>query len=156
MNLFQAAVERSPDGIDLIVGDRRIRVDEREVAHHPGLNGREGGSVVAGIRAERLGKHDAPAERRLRGSVLLCEALGSDSLAYVAVEGAAALSDAQSGLANDVEDAAEVEELTRETQATVVARLDPRVQIDVDAMIELDIAPGSLYFFDPETGEALG
>jgi multiple sugar transport system ATP-binding protein len=157
MNLFQATVERSANGFELAVGERRIRVDELEATQHPGLAGRAGGAVVAGVRPERLGTGGADEGRRLRGSVLLYEGLGSDSLAYVDIEGAAALSDAQSALANDVEDAAEAEDLQLETarEATVVARLDPRVKVGAGDRIDLDIAPGALYFFDPETGEAL-
>jgi multiple sugar transport system ATP-binding protein len=156
MNLFQATVERSDDGFELVTGERRLRVDEQELSQHPGLAGRAGGPVVAGVRPERLGVSNAEGGRRLRGTVLLCEALGSDSLAYVAVDGAAALSDAQSALANDVEDAVEAEELVQETHAaTIVARLDPRVRVATGDAIELDAGPGSLYFFDPETGEAL-
>jgi len=141
MNLFQAAVERSADGFQLVVGERRIRIDEQEATQHPGLAGRAGGRVVAGVRPERLGAASTAADRRLRGTVLLCEALGSDSLAYVAVEGASALSDAQSALANDVEDAVEAEELAGdETRAAnVVARLDPRVQIGVGETLELEV-----------------
>ena len=109
------------------------------------------------MRPERLGAAGTALDRRLRGTVLLCEALGSDSLAYVAVDGATALSDTQSALANDVEDAVEDEELAQdETRAAnVVARLDPRVQIGVGETLELEMYPGALYFFDPETGEAL-
>jgi multiple sugar transport system ATP-binding protein len=157
MNLFQASVERTTDGFQLAVGERRIRIDEQEAAQHPGLAGRAGGRVVAGVRPERLGAAGTAVDRRLRGTVLLCEALGSDSLAYVAVEGATALSDTQSALANDVEDAVEDEELAQdETRAAnVVARLDPRVQIGVGETLELEVYPGALYFFDPETGEGL-
>ena len=157
MNLFQASVERSADGFQLAVGERRIRIDEQEATQHPGLAGRAGGRVVAGVRPERLGAAGTAVDRRLRGTVLLCEALGSDSLAYVAVEGASALSDAQAALANDVEDAVEHEELAGdETRAAnVVARLDPRVQIGVGETLELEVYPGALYFFDPETGEGL-
>jgi multiple sugar transport system ATP-binding protein len=157
MNLFQATVERSSNGFDLAVGERRIRVDQQEATRYPGLAGRAGGAVVAGVRPERLGVGGADDCRRLRGSVLLYEGLGSDSLAYVDIEGAAALSDAQSALANDVEDAAEAEDLALETarEATVVARLDPRVKVSAGDRIELDVAPGALYFFDPETGKAL-
>jgi multiple sugar transport system ATP-binding protein len=155
MNLFRAVVERSGDAVTLVVGSQRLRVDEQELDAHPGLLARDGGEVVVGVRPERLGKTDAPADRRLHGSVLMCEALGSDSLAHVTVAGAATLNDAQSALANDVEDAAEMEELKSESQATVVARLDPRVGVDADQPIELDVGAGSLYFFDYETGLAL-
>ena len=155
MNLLQARIEQDGDGVSLVIGDQRLSVDEQERAAHPELQSHAGGNVVVGFRPERLGKSDAPPERRLRGSVLMCEALGSDSLAYVTIEGSQTLSDAQSALANDVEDAAEVEELSRDKQATVVARLDPRVPVAEGEAIELDLAAGSLYFFDAETGLAL-
>ena len=80
---------------------------------------------------------------------------GSDSLAHVTVEGASRLTDAQLALANDVDDAAEVEELSRERDATVVARVDPRAAVELDQPIELTIARGSLYFFHSESGLAL-
>ena len=151
MNLFQASVERTADGFQLAVGERRIRIDEQEAAQHPGLAGRAGGRVVAGVRPERLGAAGTAVDRRLRGTVLLCEALGSDSLAYVAVEGATALSDTQSALANDVEDAVEDEELAQdETRAAnVVARLDPRVQIGVGETLELEVVPRRAVFLRP-------
>ncbi|MGZ4728378.1 MAG: ABC transporter ATP-binding protein [Acidimicrobiales bacterium] len=155
MNLFQAVVERTGDGIGLVLGEQRLSVDQQELAAHPRLGSRVGATVVVGVRPERLGKSDAPPQRRLRGGVVLCEALGSDSLAYVTVQGSLSLGDAQSSLANDVEDAAEVEELSRETQATVVARLDPRIPVSAGEPIEVDVATGSLYFFDPDTGLAL-
>ncbi len=155
MNLLQAQLERDGDSVSLVIGDQRLSIDEQERAAHPELQSHAGGNVVVGFRPERLGKSDAPPERRLRGSVLMCEALGSDSLAYVTIEGSQTLSDAQSALANDVEDAAEVEELSRDEQATVVARLDPRVPVAEGEAIELDLAAGSLYFFDAATGLAL-
>src|SRR3954447_18274753 len=156
MNLFQATVERCADGFELTLGERRIRLDEQEAARHPGLAGAPGGTVVAGVRPERLGTGAASDGRRLRGSVLLYEGLGSDSLAYVDIEGVAALTDAQAALANDVEDAAEEEEGAEEEApdlrppggAAAVPRLDPRVKLDTGDRIELDIAHGALYFFD--------
>ena len=56
MNLFQASVERSADGFQLAVGERRIRIDEQEAAQHPGLAGRAGGRVVAGVRPGAAGR----------------------------------------------------------------------------------------------------
>jgi len=48
-----------------------------------------------------------------------------------------------------------VEELSRERDATVVARVDPRAAVELDQPIELTIARGSLYFFHSESGLAL-
>jgi multiple sugar transport system ATP-binding protein len=155
MNMLQTDVERTAAGVELVVGAQRVTVDAHELALHPGLHGRIGKSVVVGVRPERLGTAAASPGRMVRGRVLLCEALGSDSLAHVKVEGSARLTDVQSALANDVEDAAEVEELSRDYQATLVARIDPRAPVAIDQPIELTIAQGSLYFFDAESGLAL-
>jgi multiple sugar transport system ATP-binding protein len=154
MNMFQARIERSADGAQLVVGAQRVTIDAQELTLHPGIVDAAGKTVVVGVRPERLGAGSATG-RTLRGRVLLCEALGSDSLAHVTVEGACRLTDAQLALANDVDDAAEVEELSRERDATVVARVDPRAAVELDQPIELTIARGSLYFFHSESGLAL-
>jgi len=156
MNLFQATVER--EGADLVLeaGGQRLRVDAEELSAHPGLAARTGGPVVAGVRPERLRGGEAVAGRSLRGKVLLVEALGSDLLAHITLDRVRPLDEAQAALANDVEDAAEAEELTSDAHATIVARLDPRLAVDPGSAIEVTAAPGSLYFFDPATGLSLG
>jgi ABC-type sugar transport system ATPase subunit len=111
--------------------------------------------VVAGVRPERLRGGEAGAGRSLRGTVLLVEALGSDLLAHITLDQVRPLDDAQAALANDVEDAAEAEELTSDAHATIVARLDPRPAVDAGSVIEVSAAPGSLYFFDSQTGLSL-
>ncbi len=155
MNLFQATVERDAGGYVLVAGDRRIAVDAAEVEAHPGLANRAGGPVVAGVRPERLRGGEPGEGRSLRGHVVLVEALGSDLLAHLRLDGVRPLSESQAALANDVEDAAEAEELTSESHAALVARLDPRLAVETGASLEVTADPGSLYFFDPETGLAL-
>jgi multiple sugar transport system ATP-binding protein len=155
MNLFQATVQR--DGADLVleVGGQRLRVDAEELSAHSGFASRAGGPVVAGVRPERLRGGEAGAGRSLRGTVLLVEALGSDLLAHITLDQVRPLDDAQAALANDVEDAAEAEELTSDAHATIVARLDPRLAVDAGSVIEVTARPGSLYFFDSQTGLSL-
>jgi multiple sugar transport system ATP-binding protein len=156
MNLFQATVEREGADLMLEAGGQRLRVDAEELSAHPGLAARTGGPVVAGVRPERLRGGEAVAGRSLRGRVLLVEALGSDLLAHITLDQVRPLDEAQAALANDVEDAAEAEELTSDAHATIVARLDPRLAVDPGSAIEVTAAPGSLYFFDPATGLSLG
>jgi len=93
--------------------------------------------------------------RALRGRVVLCEALGSDSLAHVVVPGSVPLSDAQVSLAHDVDETVEIEDLARADSATLIARFDPRAGVREEDEIELGVPPGSLLFYDPETGVAL-
>jgi multiple sugar transport system ATP-binding protein len=155
MNMLQAEVERSVDGVTLALGDQRLAVDRSELAAHPGLEGRAGGRVVVGIRPERLAPGGA-ATRALRGRVVLCEALGSDSLAHVIVPGSTPLSDAQVSLAHDVDEAVEIEEVARDSSATLIARFDPRAGVREEDEIELGVPPGSLLFYDPETGVSIG
>jgi multiple sugar transport system ATP-binding protein len=157
MNMLQADVERGDGGLALAVGDQRLVLDEQERAAHPGLEALAGRRVVAGIRPERLtrGGETGPG-RRVRGRVLLCEALGSDSLVHMAVAGSLPLSDAQLTVAHDVDDAVEAEELARAEHAVLVARTDPRSGVAAGDELELGIAPGSLLFYDAETGAAIG
>jgi multiple sugar transport system ATP-binding protein len=156
MNMLQADLEASASGLTIAVGDQRLVVDRAELAAHPGLEARAGGRVVVGIRPERLtpgGTGDGM--RALRGRVALCEALGPDSLAHVVVPGSTALSDDQVSLAHDVDEAVEIEELARDSTATVIARFDPRAGVREDDELELGVPPGSMLFYDPESGVAI-
>jgi multiple sugar transport system ATP-binding protein len=154
MNMMQAQVEAAAGGVGVTVGDQRLTVDAAELERHPGLAQRGGGRVVVGIRPERLAPSGGGG-RSLRGRVTLCEALGSDSLAHVAVPGHTALSNAQLGLAHDVDDALAIEELSRDDHATVIARTDPGAGVREGEELELAVRPGSMLFYDAETGAAL-
>jgi multiple sugar transport system ATP-binding protein len=155
MNMVQAGIEASAGGVVATVGDQRLAVDAAELERHPGLAQRSGGRVVLGIRPERLDPAGAAAGRSLRGRVTLCEALGSDSLAHMAVPGHTALSNAQLGLAHDVDDALAIEEMTRDDHATVIARTDPGAGLREGDELELAVRPGSMLFYDAETGAAV-
>ena len=153
MNMFHARIERSADGAQLVVGAQCVTIDAQELILDPGIVGAAGKTVVVGVRPERLGA-DSATGRTLRGPVLLCEALGSGLVGARDGGSVSRLTHVQLALANDVEDAAEVEELSRERDATVVARVDPRAAVDVDQPIELTIA-GSTDSFHSESGLAL-
>jgi multiple sugar transport system ATP-binding protein len=155
MNMVQAGIEADAGGVVATIGDQRLAVDAAELERHPGLAQRSGGRVVLGIRPERLDTAGTAAGRGLRGQVTLCEALGSDSLAHMAVPGHTALSNAQLGLAHDVDDALAIEEMTRDDHATVIARTEPGAGLREGDELELAVRPGSMLFYDPETGASL-
>src|SRR5205085_1089485 len=141
-------------GVGVAIGDQLLTVDAAELERHPGLAQRGGGRVVVGIRPERLAPSGGGG-RSLRGRVTLREALGSDSLAHVAVPGHTALSNSQLVLAHDVDDALAIEELSRDDHATVIARTDPGAGVREGEELELAVRPGSMLFYDAETGAAL-
>jgi multiple sugar transport system ATP-binding protein len=154
MNMVEGELVSAADGgLEVTIGDQHFRLDEREIASHPGLHGRAGQRVVVGVRPERLGgAEDAPAARRLRGSVTLCESLGSDSLVHFLLAGSSPLSESVFALATDVEDAAEGDDVRVADHVGFVARFDPRVRAKAGDEIEVQLAPGSLHFFDPVDG----
>jgi multiple sugar transport system ATP-binding protein len=160
MNLVEGELRENGNGYTVGVGTASVRIEAEEAARAPGLKGFVGGSVVVGVRPERLEDAaltpEAPADRRVRGVARIREALGSDVLVHFALEGAETrLSHDVHVLAHDVEDPAEVEELKSERGAVFVGRFSPRSEAREDTSVEVALAPGALQFFDPRGGEAI-
>ena len=101
MNLVEAEVAETGDAI--VIGGQRIEISEAEAG---GLSGYGGRTVVAGVRPEHI-SDAAVAEagtRRLRGVISEREALGSDTLVYVRLDGARRLPKDIEQWAHDVEE----------------------------------------------------
>src|SRR5919206_248020 len=85
MNIFEATVERRDGGLAIKLGDQELAVPQDVAQRRPALAGYTGRALAVGIRPEHL--EDASLARngggRLRGRVLLTEALGSEILAHV-------------------------------------------------------------------------
>jgi multiple sugar transport system ATP-binding protein len=120
-----------------------------------------GRRLALGIRPEHL--EDASLARnggaRLRGRVLITEALGSEILAHVEMKGAPVVTE-------DVVEGAVVDEHEQEIaadlldsgdghRATFVGRLDTASSVKPDMEIELVVDAQKLQFFDLETGHAV-
>lgn len=107
-------------------------------------------------RLALLAGTDAQASRRLRGVVMLREALGSDALVHFTVDGSRGLASHIRELAHDIEDPAQLEELERnERQATFIGRFQPQTGVRAGEPVEVAIQPGALTLFDPETGQRI-
>jgi multiple sugar transport system ATP-binding protein len=107
--------------------------------------------VIVGIRPENL--EDAAlarddAEPKLRGNVVLREALGSEILVHFVVDARPALTDDVKELAADA--GGELPSVTHET--TVVARFNPRSRVREGEGIDVAVDTTELHFFDPESG----
>jgi multiple sugar transport system ATP-binding protein len=162
MNIFEAKVERRGDGLALELGDQELRVPDDVARRRPALAGYAGRALAVGIRPEHL--EDAAVARnggaRLRGHVLLTEALGSEILAHVELNAKPVVTD-------DVVEGAVVNAEEHEVAAdlmgdhgdgnktTFVGRFDPTSRVKPDSDVELDVDTEKLQFFDLETGYAI-
>jgi multiple sugar transport system ATP-binding protein len=152
MNMLEAKLERSDGSLLATIGDQRVVLDDEAVATKPALARYVGKDVVLGIRPEDLEDaalaRDVPADRRLRGSVQLREALGSEILVHFTIAARPAVTEHVRELAEDVG-----EELPEEaeTETTMVARFGARSQVKEGEIAEVAVDTRSLHFFDPET-----
>jgi multiple sugar transport system ATP-binding protein len=158
MNLLEARLERSDGKVEAVVGAQRIALAEELLAARPALKAFEGRDVIVGIRPEELEDaelaRDAPQDRRLKGRLELREALGSEVVAHIVVEGRQAVTEDIRELAADIgeEPAGGAKTLaTEENEATVVARFGPRSEVQEGAEVEMSVDTRALHFFDPET-----
>jgi multiple sugar transport system ATP-binding protein len=158
MNLVEAEIVRSGEGLAARVGSQEIAVPEEVASSRPSLAGYAGRSVALGIRPEHLGDAQHGDGRvRLRGTVLFTEALGSERLVHAEVDGSPVVTDEVLEVAADT-DQAVVEELQHESaarKAILVGRFDSMSRAEVGAPVDMTVRTERLHFFDPETGAGI-
>src|SRR5207244_8584307 len=88
MNLLEVVLERAGGTLVCRVGDTDLELPADTVGRRPALERSVARPVAVGIRPEALSEAgEDPDAPRLRGRVLLVEALGAESLAHVEVTG---------------------------------------------------------------------
>ncbi len=163
MNFFEGRLERDEnERFSVVVGEQRLSIDDREAAAVSSLAERVGESLVLGVRPEHLEDAalvaDSPADRRLVGDVRLREALGSEVHVHFQVEAAPVVSEDLRELAEDVDEAALLDELDHERRmrrTSFVGRFGVETRVTDGATAQIAIAPGAIRFFDPATGAAI-
>jgi len=155
MNMLEATLSRQDGAVVAKLGSQSIRLDDEALAAHPALAGYEGKSIILGIRPEDLEDarlaSDVPADRRLRGSVSLREALGSELMVHFTVDARPALTEDVRELAQDL-DATVAESLETTSETTMVGRFGARSRIRQGEPIEIAVDTRALHFFDAESG----
>jgi len=157
MNMFEGVIRTENGGITVEAGSQRLALDESVVGARPALRAYADKNVIVGIRPEDIQDvalaPDAPPDRRLKGKVLLTEALGSEIVVHVGVDAPAASTDEVRELAS------EADEVRRPASSddgpattTFVGRFGPRSSVAVGDQIETAVDTRSLHFFDPATG----
>ncbi len=155
MNLLEAKILEENGSVTLGVGRQRLELSQGVLTRYPGVRGRNGSTVVLGIRSEDL--HPAanrPDLPTLTAKLELVESLGSQSMAYFKV-------DAQT-LRTDPD---EVEEELDDTEgegvtasrpnlvATFAARDALGLRVEEDVPLGVDVA--QVHVFDAEGGAPL-
>ena len=157
MNLLEGKLQRQDGSLAAELGSQQIELDAEALAAHPALSEYVGRDVIVGIRPEHLEDAslatDTPAGRRLRGNVVLREALGSEIVAHVRIDASAALTEDVRELAEDT-DAVAVGALETEGPAgtDVIGRFNARSRVHEGEEVELAVDTRALHFFDPDTG----
>jgi multiple sugar transport system ATP-binding protein len=154
MNLYSATLDAiGPDGAKLHLGSQVICVPPVVLEQRPGLARYAGGRVVVGIRPEALEdaavRKDVPPESRLRSTVDLIEALGSDLLVHFGLDAepvAIRSSDSLEEISTDLDEG---------HRSRCIARLTPRSRVKIGGPIDVVVDTERLQVFDSTTGEAI-
>jgi multiple sugar transport system ATP-binding protein len=154
MNLVEATIGRAGERYTATIGSDTIALDDETLEAHPAIRAFEGRMVVLGVRPESLDdaaiESSSPSDRRMKGTVVLTEALGSEILVHVSIEAKAALTEELRELEEDVDGAPS--ESAEQDSTVVVCRFNPRSRVQVGDAVEIAVDTRSLHFFDQATG----
>jgi multiple sugar transport system ATP-binding protein len=159
MNIVEADLSRTNGTYTARIGDQELTIPQSVVAARPALASYDGRRLAVGIRPEELEDaslvRDGDGTSRLRGRVLLTEALGSELLAHVELEGKSVLTDDVIEGAVELEDVAVREGLEQQAQdqrTTFVGRFEASSDVRPDHIVDMAVETSKLQLFDLETG----
>ena len=157
INLVESELVRSNGNLQVTVGEHKLTVDDQVARNRSGLGDYVGKKVILGIRPEDFEdaaiEPDAPADRRIKVTADLTEPLGSEVLVHFGTEATAVVSSAAAADAGEDADIRLGEE--DEVTTRLIARVSPKSRIALGQQVELAVDTTRLYFFDPETREAV-
>jgi multiple sugar transport system ATP-binding protein len=159
INLVEARLQQTNGHYSVEFGEHRLAVDDRAVRNRSGLKDFLDREVILGIRPEDFEdasiESDAPDDRRMKVNVDLTEPLGADVLIYFSSAATGVVSSAAEA---DVGEDADVRlggDDEAGGQTRLCARVSPRTHIRVGSSAQLAVDTGRLYFFDPQTRDAI-
>ena len=152
MNLFEATVEQ--DGSRLVFGDAQLELPADLLSERPALRAYAGRRVAVGIRPEEVREASGWDGARVRGRVLLIEALGAEQLVHIEIAATPLeRADLVDAVAADPGPSLGVEDLER--SVTLLGRFDRHLLLTPGEAVEVAIDARLLHFFDLETGLAV-
>jgi multiple sugar transport system ATP-binding protein len=157
INLVESELVRSNGHLEVSLGEHKLAVDDQIARNRSGLEDYVGKKIILGIRPEDFEdvaiEPDAPADRRIKVTADLTEPLGSEVLVHFGTEATAIVSSAAAADAGEDADIrlGEQDEVT----TRLIARVSPKSHVALGQQVELAVDTTRLYFFDPETREAV-
>ena len=172
MNLYEAGLSADGGSVarpTVVLGSQRLDLPAQVAAQVATYQGRK---IVVGIRPEDLvlsggaGSGTSPAGSGLAGSgptgsgptgsglaadVRLVEMLGSEQHVYFSIDATQAGQAAAGATAGESVEAA----ILAASAPNGVTRLDPGVEVRPGDRVTFAVDPARLYFFDPDTGQAI-
>jgi multiple sugar transport system ATP-binding protein len=157
INLVESHLAQSNGHLEVTLGEHKLAVDDQLARNRSTLANYVGKKIILGIRPEDF--EDAsletglPADRRIKVRADLTEPLGSEVLVHFGTEATAVV---PSAAAADIGEDADIrlgEDADVSTQ--LVARVSPKTRVALGHDIELAVDTSRLYFFDPETRDAI-
>jgi multiple sugar transport system ATP-binding protein len=159
INLVEAQLEQGDGHLAVTFGDHRLAVDDRAVRNRSGLKDYVGRTVILGIRPENFEdasiESDAPKDRLLKATCDLTEPLGAEVLIYFSTAATGVVSSAVAADAGEDADVHLGGDGAGADRTRLVARVSPRTKIAEGSEVVLADDTSRLYFFDPETGDAI-
>jgi multiple sugar transport system ATP-binding protein len=158
INLVEAQLEQTNGHYSVAFGEHRLTVDANVARNRSGLKDYVGRSIILGIRPEDFEdaslESGVPGDRRLKVEVDLTEPLGADVLLYFGTAATGVVPSAASADAGD-EVPVQLGNGNGAGRTRMCARVSPRTRIAIGRAAELAVDTSRLYFFDPETREAV-
>ncbi len=153
MNMMEAVLTRSDQGLQMTLGSQSLAVPEEVLQRRPALEGYLDRKVAVGVRPKDFEDasivSDHPADQRLRASVLHTEALGFEIIVYFDV-------DVKPVISREALELSEEETSAAESSSTRVnARFNPTTAVRAGDTIDVAVTVGNAHFFDLETGLAI-
>jgi multiple sugar transport system ATP-binding protein len=159
MNMVEGRIEVEDGAVFTTFGQQRIRVDDAVAERRPRVRAMDGQPVILGIRPEDLEdaalESGAPEDRRMRATVDLTEAMGSEIYVHFEIDAPRVMTEDTREL---LEDRGEGEEAIAEAageKTSFVARFSPMSRARMGEPVEVAVDTRRLHFFEPETGHSI-
>jgi multiple sugar transport system ATP-binding protein len=158
MNLAAAKLVR--DGAPAVVfADYKLPVPEEAIAERPGLDRYFDKTVIIGIRPSSFEDANFVSDGRpvVKAEVTVSEELGSEVNVIFQVHAPPVHHDVMvAKFDTAAKDDIEAEELVGAGESLWTARVTPKTQARPGRTIDLAVDAGSIHYFDPDTGQAIG
>jgi multiple sugar transport system ATP-binding protein len=142
MNLIRCHARSGDDRVNVVFGAQTLELPWNYTnSHHLPPSGVD---VVVGVRPEDVIIADGSSQNTLRTRVERREALGAEILVHLSIADAA---EPPSGVAG--------ERIELAGRVSLVAKMGPRVKVDVGDVLWVQVSPEHAHFFDASTGASL-